>query len=329
MFALALLLLSLVALAAAAFAAVPVLRRTRQSTGADPGQSEAGAIRRQWLAPTLAGTVIFAGGLGLYALIGTPIMAVRDLDRPEQGDQAAVMEMLQRDPAAIVDLLARRMREQPNDPNGWALLGRNYLIFGNASQAVKALSRGIAIHRNNDQAVPPELLVNYAIALSEEAQAVTKAAEDVFREALNVQPKNQDARYYLGIAHASRGEYEETLKFWEELASEAGPETPWRAGLSEQIAVIAARAGRAPAPVAGVEAGAAPPNIAAMVERLATRLAGGGGELNDWLMLIRAYGVLGQPDKARAVFQRAKEIFAGDPAAQEALATQARQSGIE
>ena len=327
MFALALFLLSLVALVAAAFAAIPVLRRARMA--ATVGTEAVGGSQGRWLAPTLSGATIFAGGLGLYALIGTPIMAVRDLERPAQGDEAAVMEMLQRDPAAIVDLLARRIREQPNDPNGWALLGRNYLIFGNASQAARALSRGITLYRGNDQAVPPELLVNYAIALSEEAQAVTAEAEAIFHEALKAQPTNQDARYYLGIAHASRGENEEALKYWEALASEAGPETPWRAGLSEQIAVIAARAGRAPAPVTGAGAGAAPPNIAAMVERLATRLAGGGGELNDWLMLVRAYGVLGLPDKARAVLMRAKEIFAGDQAAQDALTTQARQSGIE
>jgi cytochrome c-type biogenesis protein CcmH len=66
-----------------------------------------------------------------------------------------------------------------------------------------------------------------------------------------------------------------------------------------------------------------------MVQQLAARLATQGGDLNDWLMLIRAYGVLGQPDKASAVLHRAREIFADDPAAQGELKKQATASGLE
>jgi cytochrome c-type biogenesis protein CcmH len=223
------------------------------------------------------------------------------------------------------------MRYRANDPTGWTLLGRNYLIFGNPPQAVRALERAVLLYRAGDGRVPPDVLASYGIAQAQMAQAMTPEAEATFRDVLAIDPKNQDARYYLGLGHVSRGENEEALKMWEALAAEPGP-APWRDSLPDQIAVLAARLGRAPAPGAATgptAGGAQPPNIPAMVQQLAARLATQGGDLNDWLMLIRAYGVLGQPDKASAVLHRAREIFADDPAAQGELKKQATASGLE
>lgn len=325
---LALLIFALVALAAAAFAAVPIWRRARLAEAkAEPAGTEAPAPRqRVWVVPAAAAGAVFVLGLGAYALIGTPIMAVRDLERPAQGDEQAILALLQHDPVAVIDLLARQMRYRANDPTGWTLLGRNYLIFGNPPQAVRALERAVILYRAGAGRVPPDVLASYGIAQAQMAQAMTPEAEATFREVLAIDPMNQDARYYLGLAHVARGENEEALKIWEALAAEPGV-APWRQALPDQIAVLAARVGRAPAPNAVASGG--PPDIQAMVDRLAARLATGEGDLNDWLMLIRAYGVMGQPDKARAVLARAEEIFAGDPTAQGELKKQAAASGLQ
>jgi cytochrome c-type biogenesis protein CcmH len=66
-----------------------------------------------------------------------------------------------------------------------------------------------------------------------------------------------------------------------------------------------------------------------MVAGLAARLAQNPKDLNGWLMLIRSYGVQGKREQAHQAWADARAAFAGDDAALEALADQARQAEIE
>ena len=49
-----------------------------------------------------------------------------------------------------------------------------------------------------------------------------------------------------------------------------------------------------------------------MVSRLAARLEKNGGTADEWLRLIRSYGVLGQPDKAKAALASARKAAGAD-----------------
>jgi len=52
--------------------------------------------------------------------------------------------------------------------------------------------------------------------------------------------------------------------------------------------------------------------VRGMVERLAARLRDDGSDLDGWLRLMRAYMVLGEPDRARAAAADARRALAGD-----------------
>ena len=53
--------------------------------------------------------------------------------------------------------------------------------------------------------------------------------------------------------------------------------------------------------------------IGGMVGRLVERLKKDGSDLNGWVMLVRSYKVMGEPDKAKAAADEARRIFANDP----------------
>jgi cytochrome c-type biogenesis protein CcmH len=53
--------------------------------------------------------------------------------------------------------------------------------------------------------------------------------------------------------------------------------------------------------------------VRGMVERLATRLKQDGADLDGWVRLVRAYTVLGEPDKAKAAAADARSALAADP----------------
>jgi cytochrome c-type biogenesis protein CcmH/NrfG len=61
--------------------------------------------------------------------------------------------------------------------------------------------------------------------------------------------------------------------------------------------------------------------IRSMVDGLEERLATSPDDLAGWLRLIRARGVLGETDKARAAYDRAKSQFAGNADALDSAAS--------
>ena len=288
------LIFSLVALAAAAFVALPMLR-TRE---ADAGS------RRAWPA-IAAGLATMAVGLGTYALLGQPEIALTELSGPSRTDYRA-----------LIATLARRMPQRPGDIEGWTLLGRGYLALGNAEQAQKAFGRAVDASKAIQGNAPPELLSNYGEAMTEAAGQVTKEAETVFREALSQNPKELVSRYYVGLALATRGDKGAALQLWESVLADAPPETPWRSDLVNQVAALKA------------ETGGAAPNPMAMVAQLAQRLETSPNDLNGWMMLIRAYSVLGDKPKAVAALAKARTVFANQADAQAQLAKSASENGL-
>jgi cytochrome c-type biogenesis protein CcmH len=65
------------------------------------------------------------------------------------------------DIGTLSDKLAARLAKQPNDPQGWAMLGRSYNVLGRPSDAVKAYEKAIAM-LPDDKA----LLADYAAAVA-------------------------------------------------------------------------------------------------------------------------------------------------------------------
>jgi cytochrome c-type biogenesis protein CcmH len=288
------LIFSLVALLAAAFVVLPLWRLP---------DTEA-ARRGPWFA-LAAGFATMSLGLGAYAFLGQPQIALSDLTGASRTDYKA-----------LIATLARRMPQRPGDIEGWALLGRGYLALGNPVQAEKAFARAVEAAKAVQGAAPPDLLANYGEAMSESAGQVTKEAEAVFREVLDQDPANLVSRYYIGLALASRGDKPGALQLWESVLAEAPPDTPWRGALVDQVAALRA------------QSGGAAPNPMAMVQQLATRLETNPNDLDGWLRLIRAYTVLGDKPKATAALTRARSVFANQAPAQAALAKAAADNSL-
>lgn len=284
-------ILSLVALAACSFIAWPILR-DRHDRG------------RLLLA---AAAILFVLGVGgaLYLQLGHPFLATRALE----GDKA-------RDLNALIGRLATVVRSRPQDPRGWAILGRAYLTAGDPGDAGKALARAISDARALGE-VPPSLYSAYGEALSQDASgAVTQEAEAAFTQALAGDPRDKAARYYLGLAAAARGDANKALDLWKGLLAEVPPDSAVHQDLVDRIAALTARNG-----------GGAP-DISAMVARLAARLKSNPDDGTGWQRLVRAYAVLGDKDKARAALSAARKAMAAQSDQIAALDAEEKQLGL-
>ena len=69
--------------------------------------------------------------------------------------------------------------------------------------------------------------------------------------------------------------------------------------------------------------------IRGMVARLSDRLATEGGSAAEWAQLIGALGVLGQQDRAKAIYDEAKTRFAADAEALARLESAASMAGLK
>lgn len=292
MIAVLVLIFASVALVAAAFVVVPAMA----SGGA--GLKRAGY-------PAIAGLATVAIGLGVYGFLGQPKLALNSLTGPSRTDYTSLIAML-----------AQRMPNRPGDVEGWSLLGRGYLALGNADQAQKALAHAVEAEKAERGQAEPELLSSYGEAITEASGSVTKDAEDVFKQVLAQDPRDLVARYYTGLALATRGNKDQALQLWEGVLADAPANTPWRGALIDQVAALKA------------SAGGGAPNPQAMVEQLAERLQSSPNDLDGWLRLIRAYSVLGNKDKAAQALTTARGVFAKQPDAEAALARAASDNSL-
>jgi cytochrome c-type biogenesis protein CcmH len=254
------------------------------------------------LAGAATALVLGIGG-GTYLILGSPYLATRAFSSPSASDLRG-----------LVATLAQAVRSHPNDPKGWTLLGRGYLTLGDASDAAAAFRMAIRVAPVQER---PPLQSAYGEALTLAAGgAVTADAEQAFARALQGNPKDFAAGYYLGLAYAARRDNPRALALWHSLLRDAPPDAPWRAEVVDRIALLSGSAGAAP-------------DIGAMVASLAERLRKQPEDVAGWERLIRAYSVLGDITKARAALTSGRTALKSDPQAQARLSLTARRLKLE
>ena len=143
--------------------------------------------------------------------------------------------------------------------------------------------------------------------------------KDAFDRALRIDPKAFKARYFLGLAAEQDGRRSDAAKIWRALLDGAPAGAPWLNFVRESLARVdpsAVPLGPGAADVAAAnEMSPEQRNelVRGMVERLALRLKEQGSDVDGWSRLLRAYMVLGEPDKARAAAGDARRALAGEP----------------
>ncbi|MDE2467152.1 MAG: tetratricopeptide repeat protein [Alphaproteobacteria bacterium] len=283
------------ALCAAAFVVVPILRRRDDGWG-----------RRAMLAGS-AGLLVIGVGAGTYLLLGSPKLALRSLTGPSDHDL----------PGLVAELVGR-VRSNPKDEMAWELLGRGYLSLGEPDEAAGAF-RHAADLASPERA--PMLLASYAEALTlANSGQVPASALPALHAALKMDPHNAPANYYLGLAYADRRQTDKAIAIWQKLADEAPANAPYKSMLIDRIATLKA------SEVASGQAAA--PNVMAMVAKLAASLKAAPNNPGGWQRLIRAYSVLGQATKAKAALKSARIALKANPSALAAIEAEAKSLGV-
>ena len=135
------------------------------------------------------------------------------VDQGGQADPNAAMSDKQ--VLALVENLAKKMEENPNDPRGWILLARSQNALGQYAAAAKAFARAAALTPNDAQ-----LLADYADTkvMAQEGKFDGKPRA-LIAQALKADPANMKALALAGTAEMRAGNKPAALKHWEKLQS--------------------------------------------------------------------------------------------------------------
>lgn len=135
-----------------------------------------------------------------------------------------VLELAKSDPASaqkmsvddMVQKLAARLATEPNDAEGWAMLGRSYSVMQRFSEG--AMAYGKANELNGAQN-PDWLLGEGEAAAMASDRDLQGRPIALFEAALKLQPDNIGALWYAGLAHAQAGDYARTREYFAHLQS--------------------------------------------------------------------------------------------------------------
>jgi cytochrome c-type biogenesis protein CcmH len=276
------------------------------------------------LVPLAAGSIYL--GLGSPGIEDQPF-AERPRDAPAMADGQDM------DIEAMVAGLAARLQTEPDDLEGWLMLGRSYGALTRYDQAVTAFEH--AARLAPDDADITAMLAEHRVFAAD--GLVTPAARREFVAALMRDPGQVVAQFYLALGQSQAGDYRSALDGWLALAEVTPSDAPWLPALREQIQLAAQNLGvavpefeaadvqlspgpSAPGPTAEDIAAAQEMSsddqalmIQSMVARLASRLEDEPDDLAGWRQLGRSYGVLGDAGAARDAFERAAALAPDDP----------------
>lgn len=247
-------------------------------SAADPAlDTAARPSRKLWLA--VAGFVL------AFGLIGYVWRGSHDGFKVAPGESGAAA--VAPDPAqlverakfeALVQQLAERMKTQPDNAEGWTMLGRAYTALEQHDDALTAFKRALTLRPGDAQA-----MVDVADGLANTQQrSLAGAPEKLVQQALAISPTNPKALAMAGSIAYSRDDFKAAVGHWSLALKEAEPGGAFADQLQQGLAEARQRAGllvSADATVAAASQAAATSAANAAGGRAAGLSAGAGSSL--------------------------------------------------
>lgn len=183
--------------------------------------------------------IVVLGATGLYLKFGRPDLsgspgvsvapagAASDPAHPGGGDTSAMIGQLE-----------AKMKASPNDPEGWRMLGWSYVQTSRFADAANAYGRAAALDPKAEYfSARGEALVQAANG------QVNPDAHAAFQNAVDKDPSDPRARYFLAVDKDQHGDHKGAMADWIALLKSAPPDAPWAGQVRAFVIKIAAERG--------------------------------------------------------------------------------------
>lgn len=200
-----------------------------------------------------------------YAVTGRPdaVFESRALAAGAEPAQGAASAPTPEQVNEMVARLAERLKDRPDDVQGWTMLARSYMALGRAEEAAQAYRKLLA-QRPED----PNVLADLADALAVSGgRTLEGEPARLIERALKLDPEHPKALALAGAHAFDKGDYATAARHWERVAQLAPPDSPMaqqaREGAEEARRLArpgggAAASGTGAAPAAATKPGSDP-----------------------------------------------------------------------
>jgi cytochrome c-type biogenesis protein CcmH len=200
------------------------LNLNQELTAGAPSEVSGGG---RWVIPLV---VLFIPVLSmlLYLRLGEPD-AVKKAEIQQENDKnlANVKDMIPQ--------IIERLKQNPEDVQGWLTLGRSYLFIENYAAAGEVYAKIYQYQPDN-----VEILVNYANSLAMNNNGIlTDEAVALIDKALKLAPDNNNVLWVAGLARAQAGNTPEAIQYWQKLLAQLPADSPGRAQILKMLAEAA------------------------------------------------------------------------------------------
>lgn len=187
---------------------------------------------------------------GIYLAVGSPeSLSPQSTDSAHGVTPQQVEQMIAR--------LSERLKEQPENAEGWAMLGRSYAALDRFGEAASAYAE--AVKRIPDD---PQLLVDYADVLAmSRGRNLVGEPETLINRALALDPANGKALALAGSVAFQKKQYPAAVAHWQKLLAMLPPGSEMATAIQDSVKEAQALAGgaaaRTPRPAVAPAAAAA------------------------------------------------------------------------
>ena len=296
-----------------------------------------------------AAIAIAAIGLAVSRREGAPAPAPKAAAAADPAPPAAAKA--QPDVDSLISGLEAKLKQDPNNADGWRMLGWSFFETGRYAEAATAYRRAATLAPKTADYWSS---LGEALVLAGSGDVPADAA-DAFAKAIALDPKDARARYFLAVKKDMAGDHKGAIDAWFALLADTPAGAPWEADLRKTIEQVGAKEGievksrlaavrpaRASGPAAALDGipGPSPEQMAAasrlppgqqeamvrsMVDGLAAKLAADPRQPDRWMMLIRSRMQLGQGREAAQALQQA---IAANPGSRDAMVSAAKMLGV-
>jgi cytochrome c-type biogenesis protein CcmH len=212
---------------------LPLLRRriteTAQAAGVDPAtlKTSAGAVRKPAVAQAATPPAAPSAEANMPSAAQVNEAAKANATASPAEQQAMINAMVER--------LADRLKQNPDDAEGWSRLGRSYMVLNQPEKAVEVYARAAAL-KPNDLALKQQ----YAEALIEArpTDELPAQATALLKDVLAADPKNPEALWYVGVAEADAGHAQAARDLLTRLLAQLPADAPVRKQVEDRIATL-------------------------------------------------------------------------------------------
>ena len=163
-------------------------------------------VSGRWLAGLALGIVLLAAAG--YWFTAVPALEAQMAAEGEGAGQPSSAQIV-----AMVDKLAERLKKDPSDGEGWAMLARSYSVMERNDEALDAYAHAIALRKDD-----PAVLVDYADALGvKNNHSLAGEPMKLIQQALAIDPANIKGLALAGTDAFVRQDFAQAVKYWTEV----------------------------------------------------------------------------------------------------------------